>query len=321
MCLDNSSSIKVTPVTILMATRNGAKFLPEQLQSISDQQDCTWTLIASDDGSEDSSREVIARFAGGQGERVVLLTGPRQGVTANFRHLLAHAPDGAAIAYCDQDDIWSTNKLCRAMLALDEVPEDVPALYGSSVQPVDASGRQLLGSPLPVPLRPLTLRNALVQNVFPGNTIVANPAAVDLLKNADSRLIAAGMDYVLHDWWAYILVSAAGGKLIFDTVPSVLYRQHRANLIGSKADWKASILRVLALIAGRNAAWLDRHLRALTCLDDLLTPSSRQLVSQVQSLRSKGFLTRSVGLWKADLYGQSRRAQLGFCFAISVGLI
>ena len=37
---------------------------------------------------------------------------------------------------------------------------------------------------------------------------------------------------VAHDWWAYQLVSGAGGTVIYDPEPFVAYRQHAGNLIG-----------------------------------------------------------------------------------------
>ena len=37
---------------------------------------------------------------------------------------------------------------------------------------------------------------------------------------------------IAHDWWIYLLVSGAGGTVIYDPEPTVRYRQHGGNLIG-----------------------------------------------------------------------------------------
>ncbi|EDK72391.1 glycosyl transferase, group 2 family protein [candidate division TM7 genomosp. GTL1] len=59
----------------------------------------------------------------------------------------------------------------------------------------------------------------MVQNVAGGNTMVFNNAARRLL-------IAAGsdVDVVAHDWWVYIVVSACGGRVHYDSRPSLRYR-------------------------------------------------------------------------------------------------
>ena len=43
---------------------------------------------------------------------------------------------------------------------------------------------------------------------------------------------APGLEVVAHDWWAYQLVSGAGGAVVYDPEPMVGYRQHGRNLIG-----------------------------------------------------------------------------------------
>ena len=37
----------------------------------------------------------------------------------------------------------------------------------------------------------------------------------------------------LHDWWSYLVVSAHGGSLVADPTPTVMYRQHPANIVGA----------------------------------------------------------------------------------------
>ena len=47
------------------------------------------------------------------------------------------------------------------------------------------------------------------------------------------------MAVVAHDWWAYQLVSGAGGTVIYDPEPLVAYRQHSGNLIGGNLGLRA----------------------------------------------------------------------------------
>ena len=50
-------------VAILMGTRDGARFLRAQLDTIAAQSHRDWRLFASDDGSTDATRAILAAFA------------------------------------------------------------------------------------------------------------------------------------------------------------------------------------------------------------------------------------------------------------------
>ena len=131
---EGATAAQPAPAGILLAVYNGADGLPAQLDSIAAQDDPDWRLLVSDDGSHDDSDALIAAFAGRmQGRRVVRLTGPGQGAARNFLFLIrqwrAHLPPGSLMAFCDQDDVWLTDKLGRGRAALAAVPENVPALY------------------------------------------------------------------------------------------------------------------------------------------------------------------------------------------------
>jgi cellulose synthase/poly-beta-1,6-N-acetylglucosamine synthase-like glycosyltransferase len=76
------------PITLLMATRNGAAYLPEQLASLAAQTECNWRLWVSDDGSTDATGLILAEFARHHPVRV--LGGPQQGAAQNFLTLLCH---------------------------------------------------------------------------------------------------------------------------------------------------------------------------------------------------------------------------------------
>ena len=102
---------------ILLATRNGAAFLDEQLASIAGQSVEAIDVWVSDDGSTDATPALLAawreRWSKGRFE---VLEGPQKGFSENFRSLITN-PGIAAdyYAFCDQDDIWEHDKLARAI--------------------------------------------------------------------------------------------------------------------------------------------------------------------------------------------------------------
>jgi hypothetical protein len=107
--------------------------------------------------------------------------GPAEGSTANFLSLTCRADiDADYFAYADQDDVWESDKLERAVNWLKTIPEGVPALYGSRTLLVDARNQHIGYSPLFE--REPNFRNALVQSIAGGNTMVFNRAARDLLR-------------------------------------------------------------------------------------------------------------------------------------------
>ena len=108
------------PITVLMATRNGARFLGEQLDSLERQSFADWRLMVSDDGSDDGTWAMLETFLGRIGaDRASLFRGPEMGATANFLSLIARTgPQDGCVAFCDQDDIWLPDKLARAAEAL-----------------------------------------------------------------------------------------------------------------------------------------------------------------------------------------------------------
>ena len=63
-------------IAILMGCRDGARFLPEQLASIAAQSHRRWRLFASDDGSTDATRAILADFAAAHPGQVEIREGP-----------------------------------------------------------------------------------------------------------------------------------------------------------------------------------------------------------------------------------------------------
>ena len=115
-------------VAILLCTKNGSRFLPEQLNSVASQTHTNWKIFASDDGSTDATLSTLLQFAELHAKRVLLRDGPRQGFTKNFLSLAADPTINADyFAYCDQDDVWHDEKLTRAVTWLQRIPNRDPS--------------------------------------------------------------------------------------------------------------------------------------------------------------------------------------------------
>jgi glycosyltransferase involved in cell wall biosynthesis len=300
-------------VAILLCTHNGARFLDEQLASIRAQTHAAWTLWVSDDASTDATRDILARAQAEWGRgRVHIVDGPRAGSSANFLSLVCHeAVVADAFAYCDQDDIWHADKLARAVAWLAQAPEAMPALYFSGTQLIDEVGNDLGRSRLFT--REPNFKNALVQNIGGGNTMVFNAAARELLRAAGPKV-----EVVVHDWWTYMAVTGCGGVAHFDPVPSLKYRQHGGNQIGANRGLAARAARAGRLLEGRLRGWTDINIRALQALKPRLTPENRAVLETFAAARTQGPIGRLIGLARSGITRQTFIDNVGLYLAAAL---
>ena len=95
-------------ITVCMATYNGEKYIEEQLESVLMQLHSNDEVIISDDGSGDSTVDLIRTF---NDPRIRLLVGNNFfSPTQNFENALKYAK-GDYIFLCDQDDVWLPDKV------------------------------------------------------------------------------------------------------------------------------------------------------------------------------------------------------------------
>jgi glycosyltransferase involved in cell wall biosynthesis len=302
-------------IAILMATYNGARFLSEQLETIRAQVHSNWSLWASDDGSRDTTLTTLKAFQGTcDTHRVSIVNGPRQGFVRNFLSLACNtAIEADYFAFCDQDDIWLPDKLGRAVTLLDDNPADKPAVYTGRTEIMTEDGVVTGLSPLFA--RKPDFRNALVQSIGGGNTIVFNRAARDLLLMA-----GADLDVPSHDWWCYLAVSACGGHVIYDPQPCLRYRQHGANIIGENISLAARAARVGILLNGRFSRWIGTNLDALRRLQPAMPPPNVKIVAEFEALRrERSSLTRVAGIRRLGLYRQTWLGTISLYIAALLG--
>ena len=302
-------------VAILAGVYNGERFLAEQFASLASQTVPHIDLWISDDGSTDGSRAVLAEIAatwtkGG----VTLLNGPAVGrFSENFRSLLVNDDIVADYyAFCDQDDVWAPDKLEAAIAWLSRQPADRPALHGGRTRIVDMQGRPVGHSP--VFREPPSFRNAIVQSIAGGNTMVMNRAARDLIAESARRT-----GFVAHDWWCYIMVTGAGGAFHYSPEAKVDYRQHVGNLIGSNDGTMARLRRTGLLLRGGFARWMDSNLAGLAVCEDLLCDDAREVFHRFVALREAWLPRRLVELHRSGIHRQTWRGQTSLFLAAALG--
>lgn len=311
MTLDVTSDKRTPPkVAILLCTYHGQHYLAEQLTSFEAQSHPNWEVWASDDGSRDDTHSILEAFQSKWSpNRLSIHSGPAEGFAANFLSLTCNASIQADFySYSDQDDIWEKNKLERAVNLLQSVPASTPALYCSRTRLVDANNVEIGLSPLFT--KPPSFSNALMQNIGGGNTMVFNNAARELLCEAGENL-----PVVSHDWWVYLVVTGCGGKVFYDSTPTLRYRQHSSNLVGMNASWFARFKRIRMLFQGRFREWNNCNIAALHTLKDRLTPENLATLERVTRARNMSLIPRLVHLKQSGVYRQTKLGNLGLIAA------
>lgn len=281
-----------TTVHILLATYNGARFLREQLDSIAVQVHNDWTLTISDDGSTDETLAIASDFANSAQQPVQLICSPGLGPTQNFFYLLQQVSSSASndlFAFCDQDDVWQPMKLARAVQWHANQEVETPRLYCSRTQYVDQFLRPLGESPYLK--RPASFSNALVQNIASGNTMVMNKLVLQGMRQIQPK------HSVWHDWTTYLAATAMGGVVGFDDNPSVLYRQHDANVVGSNRGFSAQVRRLAPVWNGRFKQWTNTNLGAMRDLDQLVCNDAAQCISELERMRSASSILERMRLF------------------------
>jgi hypothetical protein len=213
------------------------------------------------------------------------------------------------VAFCDQDDVWMPDKLERAVARLSAKQELQPVAYGSLVKVVD---EEL--SPMYVtkePKLPLSFANLLVENVISGNTIVLNAAAVALV---NETRVDAVIPY--HDWWTLLLVVGSGGDVIIECEPTVFYRQHTKNAVGTASGLEKT-KRNTSAIFGRYQTNLELNAAALKLAGDVLTPLNAKKVDLLTDvLARRNSLGGVYKLLRAGIYRRSAVGTAAMCAAL-----
>lgn len=211
-------------VTVLMSTYNGEKYIKEQINSIINQVNVDVKLLIRDDGSKDSTIDILNDFA----ERYSFISwynGNNLGPTNSFFDLLVNAGESDYYAFSDQDDVWDEEKLYVATNKLKTLDENKPNLYYSNLKIVDQNLNFYRNSHDKI-LFNQNRYSCLTENLCTGCTAVFNKTA----KNLISKHIP---DYcTMHDTWVYIVCKMLG-NCIYDEVPHISYRQHQDNVVGS----------------------------------------------------------------------------------------
>ena len=220
-------------VAVVVATYNGATYLPAQLESIVQQTYKPSQIIIIDDASSDDTLLVANNFAAHHTEVMVVQNETRLGYIKNFEKgmLLSNAN---YMALSDQDDIWMPNKLEVLIHAIGD-----QMLAYSDSELIEADG-QLLNQKMS------SIKNQLAYHTPIMYTVGAwAPGHAMLFKKELLDKAAPFPTLVTHDFWLGF-VATCYSTVVYVNEPLVHYRQHTQNAIGADTTKNKSASLTLA---------------------------------------------------------------------------
>ena len=213
-----------------MASYNGEQYISEQIESIIRCIDLEDELIISDDGSTDSTVDIINRFCS-QFSNIKLVQGPKKGVVANFQHALFLAK-GDIIFLADQDDVWEPNKVSEIMYYFKRYNKVTTIVHNAAI--LDQSINQEVSTLFEFRNSGSGLLKNLIKNSYVGCCMAFRKELLDIAMPFPERI-------AMHDWWLG-LCSEVFGTSLFIEDELIKYRRHGNNVSQMKHGTVASML-------------------------------------------------------------------------------
>lgn len=257
-------------ISVALCTRNGARFLPEQVTSICTQDLLPRQIVLSDDGSSDDSVEVVKQTIERCGlaqsiELTVFENRPPLGVTRNFEQAI-RACKHPLIALSDHDDVWHAGRLTRMAAQFASRPDLL--LLHTDARLVDAQGADM-GSTLfhALEVKPEELADIAAGRAF--DVLLRRNLVTGATTMFRRSLLDAALPFPrewVHDEWLGA-IGAATGRIDVLTEPLIDYRQHASNQIGARRLGARE--KIARAFAPRGTRQVDRLRRAEALLGRL----------------------------------------------------
>lgn len=249
-----SPFVAVPSVAVLLATYNGAAYCETQLTSILWQRGVDVHVYARDDGSTDATPAILRDWVARYPNRITIIdnlgvsTGSANG---NFFALLrAIDPERHDyIAFADQDDVWTPDKLAHATVRL---AQEGAEGYSSDLIAYNAavgSAWMLHKAGQPADL------DYLFQGASAGCTYVLTRRAATVAVAVMAEAPAFCND-PSHDWIMYAICRSRGLKWVRDSAAEILYRQHGGNQYGAKRGTRE----LLSKLQVMRSSWYRDHI-------------------------------------------------------------
>lgn len=269
-------------ISVIVPVFNGETFIRATIESVLNQTFSDLEVIVIDDGSQDSTVEIVSSF---QDARLKQYSYENSGASVSRNRGIAHAI-GEFVSFLDADDLWTPDKLEAQFLALKEHPE--AAVAYSWVDYIDQSGKFLWAG------NHLTINGdiheaLLIHNVLENgsNPLIRRQALAEVgdfnpqLSNAED--------------WDMLLRLAARYQFVAVPFPHVLYRVSTHSKSSNIAGMEAASLQVIE----------EAFAQAPECLQHLKKRSFSMLYRYLTSKALQVPFTQQNGRMAAQFFRQA----------------
>ncbi|NES24778.1 MAG: glycosyltransferase [Symploca sp. SIO3E6] len=213
-------------ISIIIPVYNGEKTIRETIESVYNQTFSDWELIVINDGSQDSTLEILSSISE---PRLKIFSYPNGGQAISRNRGISQAK-GEYISFLDADDLWTPDKLATQLRALQENPQAAVAYSWSDF--IDESSKFLRPSGH-VTVNGDALANLLLVNFLDnGSNPLIRRQALDEVGGFEASLTPA------EDWDLYLRLAACY-HFVAIPVPQILYRTSAGSM--STNVWKMEV--------------------------------------------------------------------------------
>jgi len=200
-------------ISIVVCTYNGEKFLVQQLESLVNQSYLNFEIIIVDDKSSDTTWNILDEYSKNFPFIFIYQNEQNLGYIKNFEKAISLST-GHFIALCDQDDIWSENKL---QILIENIGDNKLIYHDSEF--INQQGDSL------------DKNMSDIMNMYQGDSFKPFLFSNSVSGHAclfTREFVTYSMpfpDEIFHDCWLAFTATNLG-KIKFLDLPLVKYRQH-----------------------------------------------------------------------------------------------
>lgn len=228
-------------VTVVIPTLDRWRVLSRAaLPAVLAQQDVKLEIVVVDDGSTDETPERLSELASRESRLRVVTHSRRRGV-AQARNAGIEAAQGDWVAFLDDDDLWSPEKLRRQLVAARAANAEL--VYSGAIM-LDAAWRAIAEEPPPSPID--LARTLLARNLMPAgcSNVVATRSLLRRHRGFDEQL------YQLADWDLWLRL-ALDARVACTAEALVGYVTHAENMV---IETRSDVMHELDYLERKHAA-------------------------------------------------------------------
>lgn len=306
-------------VSIVMTTYNGEKYLKEQIDSILSSTYQEFEIYIVDDGSIDSTMGILEGYKEQYPDKIHISQNETNlGVTLNYLNAICNTKSDY-IMLCDQDDVWRKDKIAKTLKRMRRMEvqfgKDIPIAVFTDAYVVDSKLSILhesffRSSRLEPKL--VDLPHLLIENKLIGCTVMINQAVRRILQNYPLPKRAR-----FHDGWLG-LIAASFGKIGFINEPTLLYRQHSANLVGNQGFF-SYILDRLGNLSKQKKALQALYIQAEEFANlyfEIIDSKKLKIILRFSQLHKESFIRRRITLIRYNYLKSGIIRNIGLMFIV-----